>query len=160
MSERTTPLVKNDGVAVGRGRTFDFHPGPNVSYTITEVDSEVDITISATGPTAESRGAVLFSSSGLTDVASVICWRAPYACSVTAVYGYRVGGSGAVVNARRNGASNHLAASLSLTGADAWTSGGAVQNAAYALGDKLEVMFVSYAGGPTQVGIQVDFEVT
>lgn len=84
-------------------------------------------------------------------------WYAPFACTVTNVRGYRVGGTGATVNARRNGTSNHLASALSLTGTDAWSDGGAVQNTAYASGDKLEIIVVSVTGTVTQLGIQVDF---
>lgn len=88
---------------------------------------------------------------------NVIIWRAPFACTVTNVRGYRVGGTGATINARRNGASNHLASDLSLTSADTWMDGGAVSNTAYVAGDKLEIMVVSITGSPTQVAIQVDF---
>ena len=94
----------------------------------------------------------------LTPVAkNIIVWRAPFACTVTAVKGYRAGGTGATINARLNGASNHLASNLSLTSADTWMDGGGVQNTAYAIGDKLEIMIVSVAGSPDQVAIQVDF---
>jgi hypothetical protein len=90
-------------------------------------------------------------------VQNIIAWRAPFACTVTAVKGYRVAGTGATVNARRNGADNHLASALSLTSADTWQDGGSVQNTAYAAGDRMEIMVVSVAGTPTQVSIQVDF---
>jgi hypothetical protein len=101
-----------------------------------------------------SRGGTILVPSG---AVNVIAWRAPWACTVLAVKGYRVGGTGAEVNARRNGADNHLAAALSLVGADAWADGGAVQNTAYVVGDKLEIMVVSVADDPTQIAIQVDF---
>ena len=87
----------------------------------------------------------------------MIVWRAPYTCTVTAVKGYRVGGTGATINARRNGAYNHLSSDLSLTSADIWMDGGAVQNTAYVAGDKLEIMIVSLTGNPTQIAVQVDF---
>ena len=103
-----------------------------------------------------SRGGTVLSPSG---AINVIVWRAPFACTVTNVRGYRVGGTGATINARLNGASNHLAAALSLTSADTWMDGGAVQNTAYVAGDKLEIMVVTVAGSPTQVAIQVDFTV-
>lgn len=90
-------------------------------------------------------------------VGNYIVWYATSACTVTNVRGYRVGGTGATINARLNGASNHLAAAVSLAGADAWVDGGAVQNTTYAAGDKLEIMVVSVAGAPTQIGIEVDF---
>ena len=94
-----------------------------------------------------------------TEAINVIVWRAPFACTVTNIRGYRVGGTGATINARRNGADNHLASALSLVDADTWTDGGAVQNTAYVAGDKLEIMVVTVTGSPTQVGIQVDFTI-
>lgn len=100
-----------------------------------------------------SKGATLLSPA----VGNFIVWYADTACTVTNVRGYRVGGTGATVNARLNGASNHLATAVSLAGADAWTDGGAVQNTTYAAGDKLEVMVVSVAEAPTQIAIEVDF---
>ena len=109
-------------------------------------------------PTATfSRGGTLIQSDGLTAASNIIVWRAPFACTVTAVKGYRVGGSGATVNARRNGSSNHLSSAVSLASADTWTDGGAVQNTAYSAGDKLEIMIVSVTGSPTQVAVQIDF---
>lgn len=88
---------------------------------------------------------------------NVIIWRAPFACTVTNVRGYRVGGTGATVNARRNGVDTHLASDLSLTSADAWQDGGAVRNTVYAIGDRLELMLVTVTGSPTEVAIQVEF---
>jgi hypothetical protein len=88
---------------------------------------------------------------------NIITWRAPFACTVTNVRGYRVGGTGATINARRNGADNHLASALSLTSADTWMDGGAVQNTAYVAGDKLEIMIVTVGGTPAQIAVQVDF---
>lgn len=103
-----------------------------------------------------SRGGTVVKSDGVAAI-NVIVWRAPFACTVTAVKGYRVSGSGATINARKNGSSNHLASDLSLTSADTWMDGGSVQNTAYAAGDKLEIMVVSVTGTPTQVAVQVDF---
>ena len=88
---------------------------------------------------------------------NVPVWRAPIACTVTNVRGYRVGGTGATINARHNGTDNHLATALSLTSADTWTNGGTVQNTAYTMSDKLEIMLVTVTGAPTEIGIQVDF---
>lgn len=98
-------------------------------------------------------GGVLLSPAG---AINVITWYAPFACTVTNVRGYRVGGTGATINARKNGSSNHLASALSLTSADAWMDGGTVQNTSLAAGDKLEIMVASVAGAPTQIAIQVD----
>lgn len=105
-----------------------------------------------------SKGGVVYASAGIPNSAlNLIVWRAPFSCTVTKVYGYRVGGTGATINARLNGTSNHLSSALSLTSADTWTDGGAVQNTAYVAGDKLEIMIVSTAGTVTQIAIQVSF---
>ncbi len=97
----------------------------------------------------ETHGMTLFTTSAI----NVIVWQAPYNYTLLAVRGYRVGGSGATVNARRNGASQHLASDLSLTSADVWMDGGAVQDATYSVGDKAEIMLVTTSGSPTQVRI-------
>jgi hypothetical protein len=103
------------------------------------------------------RGGSFLSPSG---ALAVVAWRAPYACTVLNVRGYRSGGTGAMVNARKNGASTHLASDLSLTSDVTWMDGGAVQNATYAAGDSLELLLQSVAGSPAQVVIQVDFRRT
>jgi hypothetical protein len=104
-----------------------------------------------------SRTANYYDKNGITAAVNLIQWRAPFKCEVTAVWGYRVGGAGATINARKEGASNHLAAALSLTAADQWMEGGAPENTIYYEGDKLEMMVVSVTTAPTQVCIQVDF---
>jgi len=105
-----------------------------------------------------SRGGTLYNSAGIANAAlNIIVWYAPFACTVTNVRGYRVGGTGATINARCSGSLNHLASALSLTLADIWLDGGAVQNTAYAVGEKLEIMVASTAGTVTQLAIQIDF---
>jgi hypothetical protein len=106
----------------------------------------------------KTKGNGVYNPSGITVAVNMIAWRAPYACTVTNVRGYRVGGTGATINARLNGASNHLSSALSVSSADTWMDGGAVQNTVYAAGDKLEVMLVTVTGSPTQILIQVDFK--
>lgn len=98
-------------------------------------------------------GAILLPTSSLT----IPIWRAPFACTVTNVRGYRTGGTGATINAQKIGVGNHLAADLSLVAADVWTDGGAVQNTAYAIGDALAIMLTGITGLPTTITIQVDF---
>jgi len=88
---------------------------------------------------------------------NLVVWQAPFACVVTKVSGYRVGGTGATVNARRNGVDNHLVSNLSLTSADVWMADEAVQNTNFVEGDKLEIMIVTTAGSPTQVAVLVEF---
>lgn len=101
------------------------------------------------------RGGTMFNASGITAGANIIMWEAVEACSVQYFKGYRVGGTGATVNARKNGASNHLSAALSLAAADVWTPGTPIINPTYAPADKLEIMIVSVTGSPTQVAIIV-----
>ncbi|MFF7308161.1 hypothetical protein [Streptomyces sp. NPDC008137] len=88
---------------------------------------------------------------------SYMVWRAPKACTVVAVRGYRVGGTGATINAQR-GASDLLATDLSLSTAATWLSGPSVQNASFAAGDSLTVAIRSVTGSPTAVTIQVDLQ--
>lgn len=104
------------------------------------------------------RGGTFYVASGITVGAAVIMWEATEACSVSFVKGYRVGGTGATINARKNGALNHLGADLSLPTADLWTPGPAVINPNYAVGDKLEILLQSVTGSPTQVAIVVGFQ--
>ncbi|WP_234473862.1 MULTISPECIES: hypothetical protein [unclassified Streptomyces] len=91
------------------------------------------------------------------DGVSYVIWRAPHACTVTAVRGYREGGSGATVNATVNGA-DLLAVDLSLSTPDTWLSGPAVQNAPMAAGDTLAVAVRSAAGTPTAITILIDIQ--
>ncbi len=106
-----------------------------------------------------SRGGVLVNTNGITAGVNIIVWRAPYACTVTNVRGYRVGGSSAWINARKNGTLNHLSANLSLTSVNTWMDGGAVQNTAYVVGDKMEIMITAPVGSPTEVAVQIDLSV-
>lgn len=111
----------------------------------------------ATGPSTRTVAGTILTPSG---TGNFIAWRAPTACTVTKVWGYRVGGTNATTfNARKNGTDNHLATAAAMTNADAWNDGGTVQNTAYAAGDKLEIMIVALGGTPTQVSVQVDFTV-
>ena len=112
----------------------------------------------ASGGGVLARGGTLYNQGGIATGANLIAWRAPYACTVSSVWGYFVGGTGAAtINARKNGSSNHLASSLEMYTRDQWNSGGAVQNTSYTVGDKLEIMVVGVTGLPTQVAVQVDF---
>jgi hypothetical protein len=92
-----------------------------------------------------------------TGAVSYVVWRAPKACTVVAVRGYRVGGTGATINAQRN-TSDLLATDLSLSTASTWLSGPSVQNATFAAGDSLTVAIRSVTGSPTAVTIQVDLQ--
>ena len=105
-----------------------------------------------------SRGGSICKAGGIANEAlNIIVWRAPYTCIATNVWGYRIGGTGAAINARKNGNLNLLASALSLSSADVWMDGGAVQNENFAAGDKLEIMIVSTTDIVSQLAIQVDF---
>jgi len=115
------------------------------------------LTLAQHGPAADpqiQRGGAFISP---TAAVAVMAWRAPYACTVLNVRGYRSGGTAVSVNARKNGASTHLAADLNLSSDVTWMDGGAVQNATYAAGDTLELLLQSVTGTPAQVVVQVDF---
>lgn len=92
-----------------------------------------------------------------TSPVNVIVWRAPFSCTVTAVKGYTSGATGSTVNARKNGTLTHLASDLTLSSADTWMDGGAVQNTAYAVGDKLEMMLTGVGGSPSELAVQIEF---
>lgn len=112
----------------------------------------VDITASLSLPRVPTIGGALVAP---TVTVTPVIWRAPYACTVTNVRGFRDGGTGAVVNALNQGAAL-LAVNLSLVAVDVWNDGGAVQNAAVAVGNYIQLNFVSFTGNPNYVSIQVD----
>jgi hypothetical protein len=111
------------------------------------------LTLPATATTV-SKSLVITAPAG---AVSYVVWRAPKACTVVAVRGYRVGGTGATINAQRN-TSDLLATDLSLSTAGTWLSGPGTQNATFAAGDSLTVAIRSVTGSPTAVTIQVDLQ--
>ncbi|WP_440063789.1 hypothetical protein [Streptosporangium sp. OZ121] len=88
-----------------------------------------------------------------------VLWRAPVACRVKAVRAYRIAGTGAVINAAKNGV-DLCSADLSVTTASTWMSGVLAAPAVlkFAAGDTLTAEVVSVAGTPTDLVIQVDVE--
>ncbi|MGW0642390.1 hypothetical protein [Streptomyces badius] len=88
---------------------------------------------------------------------SYVIWRAPHACTVTAVHGYREGGTGATINATVNGL-DLLEVDLSLSTADTWLTGPAVQHEALAAGDTLALAVRTAAGAPAAVTILIDIQ--
>lgn len=115
--------------------------------------SAPSLTLPATATTV-SKSLVITAPAG---AVSYTVWRAPKACTVVGVRGYRDGGTGATINAQR-GSSDLLATDLSLSTASTWLSGPSVQNATFAAGDSLTVAIRSVTGSPAAVTIQVDLQ--
>jgi hypothetical protein len=103
-------------------------------------------------PVVFTRGGTILTPTG---PVNAIVWYAPFSATVTNVLGYTDGSTGSVINARRNGTLPLLVSNLTLSAADTWMDGGAVQNTAITVGDKLEIMVVSVSGAPTEIAVEV-----
>jgi hypothetical protein len=115
------------------------------------------VTAHAAATASFSKGAAFLDPAGVA-VATVAAWRAPFACTVTNIRGYRVGGTGATINAYKNTTGSPLRSSaLSVSSTSTWVDGGAVQNTAFPVGTTLLVAVISVTGSPTQISVQVDF---
>jgi hypothetical protein len=88
-----------------------------------------------------------------------VIWRAPYACTLTYVRAYMVGGASdeITVNARKNGIDENLTGDLTVDAENIWFEAAGDNETDYAVGDTLEVMVETVTGTPTQLVIQVDF---
>ncbi|MFE9937400.1 hypothetical protein [Streptomyces hirsutus] len=84
-------------------------------------------------------------------------WRAPKDGLVVALHGYRVGGTGATVNARRNGV-DLAPIDLSLSTANTWLSAPNLTGTEVAAGDTLSLAVRSVTGAPTSVTLQIDLQ--
>src|SRR5690349_16850374 len=100
-------------------------------------------------------GGSIVNPSGITSAVNIVVCRFKIACTVTNVQAFRKGGTGATINAQKNGSLTHLSSALSLTSANTWMDGGTVQNTSYAIDDYLEIMLVSVSGAPTEIDILV-----
>jgi hypothetical protein len=87
----------------------------------------------------------------------MVVWRAPKNVQVIAVRGYRVGSSGASINATNDGL-DILATDLSLSTATTWLSGPSVQNEVLETGATLVLSVRAVTGSPSAVTIQVDVQ--
>lgn len=125
-----------------------------IGANVTEATGPTTAPVRTTPTSTATKGLVIPVPTG---AVTYVIWRAPKACTVTAVRGYRAGGTGATINATKNGA-DLLAVDLSLSTADTWLSGPGVQNQAFAAGDSLAVAVRSVAGAPAAVTIQVDVQ--
>lgn len=114
------------------------------------------------GPAGQTRPSAcinFYNEGGISDQpANFVIWRAPYACTLIAIRGWRTGGTGATVNTRRNGADENMAADLSLDIEDSFIDGGVLQNTDFAEGDVLEALIKTALDFPTLIVVQVEFE--
>ena len=83
-------------------------------------------------------------------------WRAPFACTVTAIRSHFDAGTSITVNARKNQASDFLSADDVNSTPNAWDVATANQNQSIAAGDDIEVELVATSGAVTKANIQVD----
>ena len=143
----TAPRTWNAGETV-TSTLMNLHIRDNLNYLKAEVDLM-----------PFSRGGTLWNPNGIIDTVNLPVWLyVTRACTVTHVKGWRVGGTGATINARKNGSSTHLSSALSLTSASTVMDGGAEQNTGYVIGDRMEMMIVSLTGDPTEVAVQINLE--
>jgi hypothetical protein len=84
--------------------------------------------------------------------------RATVAGNVKKIYALVEGGVNAVVNASRAG-SNLRSADLTVTAGAGWVDFGTLQNTLTSIGDAFKIEIVSISGSPTEVAIQIEFEV-
>lgn len=127
-------------------------PGPYADPVDPVVDPAHPNFTARLGTGVEVRGVTLLTPS----VIDIVAWRAPYACTVTGVRGYRVGGTGLTVNARKNGTLAHLVTDLSLTLASTWMMSLSVEDVFYAAGDTLEIQIKTVTGVVSQVAVLVE----
>jgi hypothetical protein len=90
-----------------------------------------------------------------TGAGSAVIWRAPYACTVTHVRGYVVGGTSATINAQKNG--SNLISNLLINTLATWEDGGAISGGSVSAGDTISVSIVAEVGSPNVVTVQVEF---
>lgn len=108
-----------------------------------------------------SQGATLIDySSGISNTGSYMVWRAPFSCSVVAIYGYYVGGTSPRVNAARSGSSGYgmiTGSSFLVDQENVWVAAtaSALQNSSFNAGDSLQVIMSGSAN--YQLAVQVDF---
>lgn len=107
------------------------------------------------GSTAFTISATVLSPSAANDF---ILWKAPWACTVTAVRAYQDAGTGSVLNAFKGSLAaptKFCSADITVGGADNFTNG-TVTTSAVASGDLVYGRITSLAGSPTEVCIQIE----
>lgn len=91
----------------------------------------------------------------------VVVWRAPFACKVKAVYGFRHGGNTALINARRKtrtGTDTDIVpGNFNLASGNEWMNCPITPDITFAADDALEIVVLT-ADSVDYVSIQVEFE--
>ena len=84
-------------------------------------------------------------------------WRCNIPSTVTGISAYRMGGSGAFVNAYKNNTSlPHLSTNMNISSGSGWFVSGTVINANYSEGDTLILGIISVTGLPSSISIQAE----
>ncbi len=147
----TTAELPATGLKLGdTAHTLDT----NVQYKALSTTQWTPITVS--GPVVFTKTAA-FSDASAVVATTIPAWVAPFACTVTSLKGYRVGGTAATVQAYRGTTATPLRSAALTAGSSTWADGGAVQNTAFGIGDSLLMAVVSVTGSVTQVSVQVGF---
>jgi hypothetical protein len=140
------------GMAVG---DLAFDKATGIFYT---ASTATTLTAINPGTFIFTKGITLADPTAVTAL-TVTPWVAPFACTVTAIKGYRVGGTGATVQAYRNTTATPLrSAALSLTSSLTWmTASLPLQNTGFSTGNSLMLAVLTVAGSATEVSLQVEF---
>ena len=86
---------------------------------------------------------------------TIVIWRAPFPCTITAVKGYQDIGTGSVVTAY-DGSTDILSTNLTISSAATWQDGGSLAKTAVSAGDSIAIRVVSVSGSPNYLVIQVE----
>jgi hypothetical protein len=86
---------------------------------------------------------------------TIVIWRAPFACTVTAVKGYQDMGTGSVITAY-DGSTDLLSTDITISSAATWQDGGSIAHTAVSSGDSIAIKVVSVSGSPNYLVIQVE----
>jgi hypothetical protein len=87
---------------------------------------------------------------------TIVIWRAPFSCTVTAVKGYQDAGNGSVVTAYV-GSADILNSDISISTAGTWQDGGSLATTAVSAGESIAIKIVSVSGSPNYITVQVEF---
>jgi hypothetical protein len=154
-------------ISAGTAYTINFTPlsATSASWATSSISSSYSLTASYASNVISvvdfSRGGVFFDAGGIAGTyataSSLVIWRAPFACNASQICAYRVTGSTALINVKRNGG-NLLTASYTIANTGSWNVLTALQSSSFSIGDKLEITLISSSGYPTQVAIQIDMQ--